>query len=122
MSACNAEFLAVHPYFNPGVPIEAAQAPAIELISPLTYPEGEKSVSVQLEVSDSDGLYQVILFAKFPGTEVKACRGLAGDENAVVTFDYNGVIPSAVIEGDLRVFPRDPGMISRSGPSIPRGT
>ena len=101
VSACNAEFLAVQPYFNRGVPIEAAQAPAIELISPLTYPEGEKSVSVQLEVSDSDGLYQVILFEKSRGTEVKACRGLAGDENAVVTFDYNGVIPSAVIEGDF---------------------
>ena len=101
VSACNAEFLTVHPYFNRGVPIEAAQAPAIELISPLTYPEGEKSVSVQLGVSDSDGLYQVILFEKSRGTEVKACRGLAGDENAVVTFDYNGVIPSAVIEGDF---------------------
>ena len=96
LSACAAEFLAAHPYFNPGVPIEAGPPPAIELTSPLTYPDDAKSVSVQLEASDSDGLHQVILSSLMFGREVKACNALAGEEEAVITFDYDGVIPSRV--------------------------
>ena len=93
LSACAADFLAAHPYFNPGVPIEAGPPPAMELTSPLTYPDDAKSVSVQLEASDSDGLHQAILFSLMFGREVKACNALAGEEEAVVTFDYDGVTP-----------------------------
>ena len=103
LSACNAEFLAVHPYFNPNIPDEATLGPTIELISPSIYPAGSTSVSVQLKVSDSDGLHQVILFVitREPhfaagGAEVKACRGFAGEREAIVEFDYDGVIPSDV--------------------------
>ena len=48
LSACNAEFLAVHPYFNPNVQPEAT-VPTIELISPRTYPAGAENVSIQLK-------------------------------------------------------------------------
>ena len=101
LSACNAEFLAASPYFNPDTPPKEAQLPTIELISPPEYPIGSKSVSIQFKVSDSEGLHQVILFVKttrphlaagFP--EVKACRGLTGERDAVVEFEYDGVIPS----------------------------
>ena len=91
LSACNAEFLAVHPYFDPSVEAQEAPPPTIELISQIAYPAGSRSVSVQLEVSDPEGLHQVLLFVV---GEVKACRGLAGVRDAVVEFDYNGVIPS----------------------------
>jgi len=101
LSACNAEFLAVHPYFNPDTPTEEEQPPTIELISPNGYPVGSKSVSVQLKVSDSEGLHQVFLFVRtrkpHPGSggfEVKACRGLTGEGDAVVEFEYDGIIPS----------------------------
>ena len=101
LSACAAEFLAVHPYFNPNIPIEEEQSPTIELISPRTYPAGSKSVSIQLNVSDSEGLHQVFLFVTtrqpHPGApflEVKTCRALEGKEDTVVGFDYDGVIPS----------------------------
>ena len=101
LSACNAEFLAVHPYFNPDTSVEATQSPTIELISPVGYPPGSESVSIQLKVSDSEGLHQVILFAatREPhpaggGLEVKACRGLGGKKDTVVVFEYDGVIPS----------------------------
>ncbi len=101
LSACNAEFLAVHPYFNLDTPTEEVQAPTIELISPTGYPPGSKSVSIQLKVSDSGGLHQVILFAatgephpSAGGSEVKTCRGLAGEKDTVVEFEYDGVIPS----------------------------
>ncbi len=91
LSACSAGFLAVHPYFNPSVEAHEALPPKIELISQTGYPAGSTSVSIQLEVSDSDGLHQVILFA---GESVKACRGLNSAKESVVEFDYDGIIPS----------------------------
>ena len=37
LSACAAEFLSVHPYFNPRIPIAEVSPPIIELISSPTY-------------------------------------------------------------------------------------
>ena len=99
LSACHAEFLSVHPYFNPKIPIEEGLPPTIELISPRTYPAGSGSVSIQLKVADSQGLHQVILLASAEpsgiGITVKACRGLSGERDAVVEFEYDGDVPSA---------------------------
>ena len=97
LSACAAEFLSVHPYFNPEIPIEEGPPPTIELISPRTYPAGSESVPIQLKVADSQGLHQVILVASAEpsGITVKACRGLSGEREAVVEFEYDGDIPSA---------------------------
>ena len=92
LSACAAEFLSVHPYFNPDIPDEETPPPTIELISPSGYPTGSASVSIQLKVSDPDGLHQVLLFAT---DGLKVCRRLNGETNAVVQFDYDGVIPSS---------------------------
>ena len=62
LSACHAERLAVHPFFNPDIPIDWGTRPTIELISPIIiYPAGSKSVSVQLNVSDPEGVHQVLL-------------------------------------------------------------
>ena len=87
LSACSAGFLAVHPYFNPNTPIEEGQPPTIELISSPKYPAGSKSVPVQLKVSDLEGLHQVLLLG--PGGLI-ACRGLNGEKDALVEFDYDG--------------------------------
>ena len=102
LSACNAEFLAVHPYFSIESSIYQGLPPSIELVSPATYSAGSESVPVQLEVSDSEGLHQSILFVRTIAPhsaegflEVKACRGLSGVQNDVVEFDYDGAIPSA---------------------------
>ena len=91
----------MHPYFNLNTPIEEGESPTIEFISPRTYPAGSQSVPVRLKVNDSDGLHQLLLFVTTiePHSaagfhEVKACRGLAGDRDTVVRFDYDGVIPS----------------------------
>ena len=92
LSACAAEFLSVHPYFNPDIPDEATPPPTIELISPNEYPTGSTSISIQLKISDPDGLHQVLLFAT---DGLKACRSLNGETNTVVEFDYDGVIPSS---------------------------
>ena len=102
LSACSAGFLAVHPYFDPDVSTTRTNPPGIELLSPPTYPAGSESVPVRLEVSDPDGLHQVRLTLvtrqthsiDAGGVELKSCRGLAGEEEAVVEFDYDGVAPS----------------------------
>ena len=101
LSMCNAEFLAVHSYFNPNA--ARRRPPTIELISPLTYPTDAESVQVQLKVRSLWGLHQAILFAQtipphFAAghPEVKVWHRLAGEKEAVVTFDYDGVIPSAI--------------------------
>ena len=99
LSACAAEFLAVHPYFNSKSSIEEGQAPTIELMSALTYPAGTTSVSVQLKVSDSDRIHQVILLTTSLSSglvSVKACRKV-GKKEAVVEFKYDGVIPSDTV-------------------------
>ncbi len=101
LSVCSAEFLAVHPYFNPSVEAQEAPPPTIEITSPLGYPAGSRSVSIQLKVSDTDDLHQVILFVSTRephftagSLEVKACRGLSGDRDTIIEFDYDGIIPS----------------------------
>ena len=97
LSACHAENLSVHPYFNPNIPIEEGDRPYAELISPHSYPSDSKSVSIRVRVSDPDGLHQVILHAIQPDNRstVKQCRGLEGRNERVIEFDYDGVIPSS---------------------------
>ena len=101
LSACHAEFLSVHPYFNPSTSTREGVPPTIKLISSPQYTAGAQRVPVRLKVSDSDGLHQAILLATTVAPhgaagspEVKACRGLAGNRDTSVRFDYDGVIPS----------------------------
>ena len=104
LSACSALFLVSNPYFNANISLEkGVQTPTRQLLSPRFYPAGTGRVSIQLKVRASDGLHQVILFVETrePHSaagflEVKACRGFAGEREAIVEFDYDGVIPSAV--------------------------
>ena len=97
LSACSAEFLAVHPYFNPDIEDRDTQKTRIELRSPRTYPANSDNIPIRLRLNDSDGLHQVILHVTPPDnrTTVKEYRGLAGKKNVVVQFDYDGLIPSA---------------------------
>ena len=85
----------MHPYFNSDIPIEETSPSTIKLISPREYSVGSENVSIQLEVSDSDGLYQVLLIAYFIGSpDMVACRGVMGKKNTVATFDYDGFFSS----------------------------
>ncbi|MDE3258695.1 MAG: Ig-like domain-containing protein [Gemmatimonadota bacterium] len=88
LSACHAEFLAVHPYFNADSPIEEESPPTVTVTSPLTYPAGSTSVPVHVEVEDSDGVHQVSLL--YASWDLIGCRGVKGEENAVVEFDFSG--------------------------------
>ena len=103
LSACNAEFLAVHPYFNLNSPIIEGAQPTIEenTSSPITVGVSATGIPVRIKVRDSDGLHQIILKAETQAPhfaegflEVKACRGLEGKRDPSVAFDYDGVVPS----------------------------
>ncbi len=76
-------------------------APFIELISPTEYPAGSRSVSIKFQISDSDGLHQVLLYATpnigtpWATGGLRECRAFEGERNAVVEFDYDGSVPTA---------------------------
>ena len=92
ISACTAEFLSGHPYFNSAIPIEESSPPTVELISPTEYPGGSKNVSIRFEVSDGEGLHQVLLYVH-PGYGyggLRECRAFGGQRDAVVEFEYDG--------------------------------
>ena len=92
LSACAAAFLATHLYFNPEVNEKNNRENSrITLLSPTEYSVGSRSISVQLEANDPDGLRQVLLFTS---GVLKTCRQLSGEREAVVEFDYDGAIPS----------------------------
>ena len=100
LSKCNADFLSVHPYFNPDISTERGRAPTIELTSPRTYPAGSESVDIQVKVADLEGIHQVVLYVGSTGplspagfSELKACRKLMGEKEIVVTFEYDGDVP-----------------------------
>ena len=101
LSACNADYLAVNPFFNSNIPTEGGHSPTIELMSPSTYPSGSSTVNIQLKVNDSEGIHQVIMFVKTVGPlnpvgypEVKAYHKLTGEKEEIVSFEYDGDIPS----------------------------
>ena len=100
-SGCSTGFLVAHPYLDTNIALEEGPSPTIEIVSPQAYPVGSERVPVQLGLSDSGGLHQAILFARTikphsaaGSLEIKACRGLAGVQNDMVEFDYDGIIPS----------------------------
>ena len=95
LSALAAEFLSVHPYFNPGITTEWTGSPAVELVSSARFQPNAEDITVQFKVADTDGLHQLILFATTPlinwgggFPEVKAWRGMAKEASAVVNFEY----------------------------------
>ncbi len=112
LAVCSAGMLSVHPYFNPAIAVKGFHhgydmgefnSPKVELISPLSYPAGAKSFSVQFRIAASGArsLHQVIFFlkTKWPHPadglqEVKSCQIFAGQNQAVATFNYDGIIPS----------------------------
>ena len=104
LSACHAEFLSVHTYFNPNSSIATVDSarPTSQSISPHLYPPGSASVPIRLKVGGSKGLHQAILLGitrepHFTAghLEVQECRGFAGQKETVARFEYDGTIPSS---------------------------
>ena len=117
LSECNARFLAMHPYFNHGIPLETTMmygAPRpwwlnafetidIEVIMPETYMEGDKSFPITLKVKNPNGVYQVFIEADTDntrGTEFVECQHGDGSTNAVFEFEYSGP-PEPILQFEL---------------------
>ena len=102
LSACNADFLAVHTYFNRQIPTNAGTLHTIEeLTSSPIHTAGRTSVPVRIKTRDPDGLSQLMLLAQTKPPhfaegfyEVKDCRGFDGQTDHTFEFDYDGVVPS----------------------------
>ena len=124
LSACAAQFLAVNPYFDSDIPLENESPPTVELISSATYPFGSVSVSVQLRVRDDDGLHQVILLSQPrdpshpPTPAVRECRGLAGETDTVVEFNFAWRFDAAVNQHSIYVVAVDTNGNSKQVPFI----
>ncbi len=100
LSACAAEFLSVHPYFDSSIPLEIETPPTVKLVSSTTYLTGAESVTIQVRVRDDSGLHQVMLFVRpnnpFRGNtpELKMWQKLDGETDTVVEFNFDGRVPS----------------------------
>ena len=88
LSVCSAKWLEIHRYFNPGSELRPGNFPTIELVSPRTYTAGATRASIQLRVSDYEGLHQVLLLVS--DHNVSTCHGFAGEQNSLVEIDYDG--------------------------------
>ena len=100
LSSCSAGFLSVHPFFNAEVPLEWDwdARPTVELLSPLWYEEGSESITVRLKLEAPHGLHQLIMLVADPRgqyliLELKDCRTLSGAKEAVIEYEYDGVVP-----------------------------
>ena len=100
LSFCSATFLSGHPFFNGEVPLERdwEARPTVELLSPLWYEEGSESITVRLKLEALHGLHQLIMLIADPLgqyliLELKDCRVLSGAKEAVIEYEYDGVVP-----------------------------
>ena len=100
LSSCSAGFLSVHPFFNAEVPLDTdwVARPTVELLSPLWYEEGSESITVRLKLEAPHGLHQLIMLIADPLgqyliLELKDCRVLSGAKEAVIEYEYDGVVP-----------------------------
>ena len=87
MSECTAEWLAVHPFLDSSIPEESTGEPSIEVLSPAIYPVGARQIPLRFEVQDDDGLQQIRVQA---AASLKFCKGLNGEKQATVEFEYDG--------------------------------
>ena len=102
LSVCSAAYLSVTPWFNPEITHdhERLLRPTVEFAGTTQwYSAGAQRVTVPVRVADPDGVHQVMLRVGNPrslslGTELNACRTLAGETETVVAFEYDGGIPS----------------------------
>ena len=113
LSACSAGVLAAHPYFNPDVGVEwAEEDPLAALLSATSYPVGSEVVPIRLRLSAVHGLQQVRVRVpthdpRIGGLELKTCRAMMGETEAVVEIDYDGVIARKVHPISITVVDRD---------------
>ena len=86
LSKCAADYLSIHPYFNNETPIELTSTPTVDLVSSRAYASGATSVPIELQVSDPDGIHQVMVLSQ---GGVWQCRKMDGEREVPLEFDYD---------------------------------
>ena len=113
LSACAAEFLSAHPFFNPEIPTAWGEPPSVELLSAPEYPKGASRFSLEFKVADPEGVHQLIVSltsgdlswaAGYP--EVRACRGLDGLTEGTVEIEFDDPTPSYFVRGARKIHVR----------------
>ena len=87
LSKCAADYLSIHPFFNSETAIELTSPPTIDLVSSRAYATGAKSVPIELQISDPDGIHQVMVLSQ---GGVWQCRKMDGEREVSLEFDYDG--------------------------------
>ena len=97
LSRCAVKWLQIQRYFNPAISSGFRNPPAIDLVSPRRYAAGSESISIQLRVSDFEGLHQVLVFGvdrlrnnRLRNDRLRMCREFRGEKQGSVEFDYDG--------------------------------
>ena len=72
LSACAAEFLSAHPFFNPEIPTAWGERPSVELLSAPEYPKGASRFSLEFKVADPEGVHQLIVLLTSGGLSLGA--------------------------------------------------
>ncbi len=97
LSRCAVKWLQIQRYFNPAISSGFRNPPAIDLVSPRKYAAGSDSISIQLRVSDYEGLHQVLVFGvdrlrnnRLRNDRLRMCREFRGEKQGSVEFDYDG--------------------------------
>ena len=90
LSRCYAEWLDVHPYFNPGKTLKYNQNTRIKLLSSSFDSAPPYTLRLRFEMTDPDGLYQAQLLTHTTGTSVASgfpelvqCELISGEQSVV---------------------------------------
>ena len=87
LSKCAADYLSIHPYFNNETSIELTSTPTVDLVSSRAYTSGATSVPIELQISDPEGIHQVMVLSQ---GGVWQCQKMDGEREASLEFDYDG--------------------------------
>ena len=89
LSECAATALNVHHYFNEGIGQKNNTNATIEMLSPNTYLANAQDWTLQFEISDPDGVYQVQMEHAVPGGNagLASCQSVPNKQKASLEFN-----------------------------------
>ncbi len=101
LSKCAAEWLDVHPYFNPNhIPFN--EPLTVQMLPPLAYPPN--AISLRFNVTDPDGLHQAqLVIPREGGFSLHGCKSLKGRRSNTVEFITTELTATANNEVELKI-------------------
>ena len=101
LSKCAAEWLDVHPYFNPNQ-TSFNEPPTVQMLPPLAYPPN--AISLRFNVTDPDGLHQAqLVIPRERGFSLHGCKSLKGRRNNRIEFITTELTDTSDNQVELRI-------------------